>query len=187
MTVAERIAITAAVRNKIFCKRMSDVELWSVNSCLAFFPHQQRFVKAHCFDGAPNDHKKGMSIYEFTPLKKPPRWAVRPIAATPSSSRTIRYRGRGIGVLRVRQCTHHDAITKTVAVEAARRCSSKTPLIFWSSRTKCQASQPVSTVGITAAAAMDRFQYAALENWESRFPRDSRSNPTPVMNNAIGK
>jgi hypothetical protein len=114
----------------------------------ARFPHTSRSLPPHV----------------LTPLKNPPRCAVSPMAATPSSSTGIRYRGRGIGVLRVRQCTHHDVITNNVAVEAAMRCNSKRPLIFWSSRAKCQASQPVSTVGITVTAANDRFQYAALAN-----------------------
>jgi len=36
---------------------MSEVELRFVNSCLAFFPHQQRFVKARRFDEVPNHGK----------------------------------------------------------------------------------------------------------------------------------
>src|SRR6266567_2356361 len=68
-------------------------------------------------------------VYELTPLRNPPRCAASPIATTPSSSMGMRKPGRSNdSALRVRQWSHHEAITSSAAIDAAITCKSKRPL-----------------------------------------------------------
>jgi hypothetical protein len=121
-------------------------------------------------------------------VRKPPKCAVSPINATPTNSTGIRSRGSSSDrELRERQCTHQDRITITAAIEAAATWNNNKPLSFSPSSANSHAKRPVSTVGTTITAAIEMFKYAALASCDSRLPRDSRSNPTPVINNAIGK
>src|ERR1700739_1932145 len=75
----------------------------------------------------------------------------------------------------------------SVARMAATKCSNRRPSSFAPLRANCHASMPVASVGRMKAAATDTFRYAAPANCDSRLPRERTSNPTPMMNNAIGK